>query len=74
MSEKKRSGLTAFLDGFGSAVDLFGVRLGTGDSQRPAGQMGDAMALRSDWFAVGDDIRKAIAEEERRGKEVGAPR
>lgn len=59
-------GLRAFLRGFGSVLDLFGTSSGVGyyadeiRDQKPGdGFRRDAEALRSDWEAIGMDMRKA---------------
>lgn len=62
-----RSGLRAFLSGFGSILDIFGTssdiayRADDIRDQRPDdGFRRDAEALASDWRAVGGDMRRAM--------------
>lgn len=72
-----RSGLRAFLYGFGNILDLFGTSSGLGyradeiRDQRPDdGFRRDAEALASDWRAIGMDMRHAMkqVEDEMQGK------
>ena len=52
----------SFLDGFGRCLDLAGVSAEFNSSLTPA--QADALALRSDWFAVGADLWSAVNEEQ----------
>lgn len=68
----RRSGLRAFLYGFGSILDIFGTSSGLGyradeiRNQRPGdGFRADAEALASDWRAVGGDMWRAMGQLDR---------
>ena len=63
------SRVSEFLRGFGSAIDLFGtsfqlsIKADEIRDQKPGdGFRKDAEALRSDWEAVGRDMRWAMAQ------------
>jgi len=67
----QRSGILfarpSFLEGFARIFDLGGTLNQYSESRSP--QEADIRAIRSDWSAVGDDLRAAMAEEARRQKE-----
>ncbi len=60
--------MPSFLDGMASALDLGGTLMEYNQSVAP--READIAALRSDWLAVGDDIRQAFQafEHEDRGQ------
>jgi hypothetical protein len=51
--------MPGFLSGMGSVLDLAGnsVTINSSSSEEEA----DAVAVRQDWLAIGDDMRKVIA-------------
>lgn len=59
-SSARRSDMSPFSEGLGSAFDMTGTFLTP--LPRQTGFRRDAEALRADWSAVGDDLRAAMAE------------
>lgn len=52
----------SFLRGFIRVVDLFGVLDESSYSFSDSPREADFRALRSDWYAVGDDLMSAVAQ------------
>jgi len=50
----------SFWDGFGRVIDFGGLSCEFNTSLTP--EQADALALRSDWHAVGDDLWQAYSE------------
>lgn len=59
-----------FLEGAARTMDWMG--LFNEYNRSPSGEIADFLAIRADWCAVGDDLRNAIAHEQRANlKQVG---
>ncbi len=62
----------SFWTGFGSCIDLFGVTFEYNRALTP--KQADYFAIRSDWAAVGQDIRHALGEFEEQHPDLAAAR
>ena len=72
----RRDGLTkiAIITGIGRVIDL-GAQMGTPRSHlnRLCGECRDAEALSGDWYAVGDDMQRALARQRGEKPKVRTP-
>jgi|GEM_PF-2159586 len=72
----RRGGHTkiAIITGVGRVIDL-GAQMGTPKSHlnRLCGECRDAEALSGDWYAVGDDLRRALARQRGEKPKVRTP-